>query len=1391
MAEEAKEKAPQPSAVPEEHKAAARKSQARKEIDAIYEQGKYDTYNFRKLPQEFKDHIKHNFGEWIDANVDKYDEDKDSGIDAAEYEKFKAKLTEKVEGILARLIELKKEKKKEAEQVKETAEQAKEKQKRLEGVDVTKINEANLDSADGMYTELLKYQKDFENEAEKFSSLAGTFTTAKEKVDYANQSHHTGLTGLGEYLVALAPWAEDIPEVKEAKAAKEKALSEFQTKLAEMKKRQKDRQERGKTLNGAPEKLRGTKKKKYDEYRKKIEAEQKDVAKQKEKNAGQKAEAEKKLNEIEETRKKLQQQYEELAVKAATARKRAEEVQQKKEEMGEATKGLAAAGTAVEEGAKKPGEVAGGAPKIPEYALAQIRAAQEKAAGAEQKIGAGEEAAVEHIGYISGTMAGLQTQLAKLLKPRGALTKTLTTCRNNEKLLKEGSKKLDTMMKDLTTAEEEEMKQIDSLDQAIADTVLEVDTGNFELIKQAENYLKTLGSLDVGGPGFLDMGGAVLKGIPGLEKGTGWAGDKLDGAWKWCQEAPVLGDAIQIVGYMGEGWVKGWDAIGDGLSWAGDKLHLQEAWDWMSEASKHLSIGNPTGNPLADAILDTFSGGGLGTLIEVFAGVTEGSKDLVKGLGMMVQHPFETIKGLGHLLNHPGKIIDAFLQKDKWSTESSGKIIGRMMLDAVLTLTGVGATATGVKTAVAAVKIGGMSVGRAIILGGKTFVEVFVRDIGKLLGGVVKLPATLAKGTGKLLIGIAKGGKKSEKVAEAAAATKKASTAEDAYKAVEAARGKPAEFKKLIAEHPEYLDLHAKVVKRLGQMRKKLAAEAKSKPGKTGPGKGEKPTGPATMEAATAPAAGPAAAKKAELKQAVEAAKAKVRAAHAAQLEVVQDFSVKKRTPERVELFDQARTKIEASPAAKELAKKGIDYHYWAERLPDYDLRLLASRASDLTIELMENVLMQKYRKTVDDSGQVVRFYEGRQLGKGGYGVVTDCAYVIGDGTRLKLGAVKKPRDIKILEDEASAITKQLQEGKGKLKPERESELRGRLAAINFELHNLKDVFQRELRGMAAVKAMGETEGLLHPRVVSMRTLEESVIIYDKIDDVSGRKVNLGDRLVGDESIETILGFLEDSFVGLDRLHAEGWVHLDYKPGNVFVGTVEGAARGHLGDLSMIHYTDLPHLEIMPITKKDPLHPGKTVTYYAVLKKGPSGLVRDSRQIAVTLDYFSAAHLEKLIAEAKAFVADLDQKHVPLESALPPKHLLAVGDTHQAGVTLARYRDLLDPDMARTKLQAVEAEIRKTPPSNTARRAELKERHQTYTRALAMAEGYQHIYGDDALRQARADLDQLAARLKDPTSGIEFSEVIEHIRTMRVQLERARRRAAKGPGAGGEAAAIL
>lgn len=778
-----------------------RRKQALADVDEIYDRGEYSTYNFRALPEEYKNNMRSNFEQWIRGKLSEYDKEGAAGIDVKEYEQFKASLEKKVTGVLNRLVQIKENRKAEAKQEELSAKEAQDRQNRLrEAGALNIIDDNNLESMDGLFTEMLAFQEDFRLEAESFGKLSGAFSKAKDSVDNANKSHHTGLGAVKEYaqnLLADDPslkiWIDDLPEVKVAKEAKDNAIKDFKQKLAAMKKNQKDRQARGKKLNSAPERIRVKTQKDYSERRV-------DLEKNKTEKEDKKKEVDERITTIKNSRDNMsvlisavEQKKGDIEGKQRTLSEKATEFNNNSKEAGTYENVLTGAVKTLRDAIDHTPE-----PQKSELVkkLRGLLESQDKAKKTTEQYREAGHLTNQQVLSLEGGQGGrLDTDLmlGDLNVRFGTIDQALLASQLAHATLDSQITNLGLNLSQLNTQEQLELDAITKMDTSVADMVIEIDTSNFELVRQGEEYLEMLESMHARGPGSLDAIGATLSGIPGFDKAYDSVGGGLSSAWGFISKTPVIGDAIEIVGYMGEGWSKGIEWIGSGLGWIGDKLHLQDAWDWMSDASKHLEkIG------ASDSFI-SYLGGGVGTVIEVFAGVTEGAKDLVKALGMLVAHPFDTIVGLKHIVNHPGILVEGLIHMDKWDKESPSKIIGRALLDIGATLLGGGATAKGAKAAstklgsLLAASGGRLSIrilGATIAEGVQVFGVTFAKDIYSLLAGIVKAPGQIARWTGSSAIGVANLSKKGANAvidAVVDAARKRAGGAKKAGKAGEEA----------------------------------------------------------------------------------------------------------------------------------------------------------------------------------------------------------------------------------------------------------------------------------------------------------------------------------------------------------------------------------------------------------------------------------------------------------------------------------------------------------------------------------------------------------------------------------------------------------------------------
>jgi hypothetical protein len=1320
----------------------ARKAQARQEVESIYRNDKYAPYKLNELPPEFQAHLRNSFAEWVAANVDDYDKDKNSGINAAEYETFRAQLNEKVTGVLDRLVGAKEERRREAVAEKESAEAAKERQERLKYQDISRIDPGNLvapetlvvaDPVRGLVTELFKYREDWQREVQQFQMFAvGDFVQTMTKIQKAAEGGgRRGLDAIEAFRCNLSPWLEDTIEVKSAKEAREKAIADMQKRIEHMKKRQKDRQKRGETLNAAPEVWRKERQEVYDKARREMRKKQKEAQEARRKNAEAKQRAEKARKALEEKREEAQKSFDEFAFRAREFELHA---QKAREELG----------------------AVAGAPQAPEGGVSP-EAAEELAKKAEAAID-------PRLLELRRQAATRQKHLLDLLTERSKIDEEISQRTNADSTLNSTIEKIQSAMETIDEAENKEMQAIDSVDEGIADTVLSVGVGNEQIIEQAQVYLRQLSETQVRGQGVIDAIGAGILGIPGYEKAWNWTKQTASNEWEFIKKDAVMGPIVSIIGYMGEGWVKTWDGIGAGFTWVGEVLHLPQAWEWMSHASEHLSIGTPLSSMLGwlgqsnlpsgfktflihfaaagDAIADTTYGGGVGTVIEVFAGVTEGGKDLIQGLGTIVQNPFMALGGIKEMINHPGMLVDAFIQRDKWGHESASKIIGRGIVEVWTTITGGTAVAKGLARVKYARNIEKLSRSKAALLGLQEGLTVWAQEWQQLLATLFRdIPVAIFKAPGSLLKTIGHGGKPAARAAEAAEAV-------------------------------------------FPLVRRKPQKPAKSVPPPP-------PSARRLKEPSPPPSARRVAAAS---REAVTGAEPVIIRRVARGEPIKPPPSVSEKLTPRVNRYpivmsSQRRLLFERFEEKQSLSRKlhrslehlkvnGVDISSLLHRLPEYDFELLVRHADEMPAEIVHAVLRQEYYKIIDDSGQIVRVYQGRRLGNGTFGVVSDVFYDMGERGELASGAGKRMRALADLQRRIQETQQRIEEINMEKRTKRNAgELdarlkvqRQRLAELNFEYNNRRAVFSREVDGARAVRRFDNTDGLILPEVVSQSNAGELMVIYQKMENSSGLPVDYRDRLTSPETLEAKLGFLEDACRGASNLHRNGYVHMDFKLENIFVGEIGTARRGHLGDLSLIHWRELAHLEIKPVQLRSA--DGKTVTHYSLLKRAPGESMATSRQIGTTASYFSAKHIEKLISEARKRADEFD------ELGQPPPELLALAEKNQIGHSLSIIRDMLDINHIRRTISELELEISHTQAMDTATLEKLYGKVAEMKRAEAMAKKYRQRYGS-TLDDAMADIDLLSRRLKDADDPVTIANTIAEIQEIRRRLSSVAREEAR------------
>lgn len=444
-------------------------------------------------------------------------------------------------------------------------------------------------------------------------------------------------------------------------------------------------------------------------------------------------------------------------------------------------------------------------------------------------------------------------------------------------------------------------------------------------------------------------------------------------------------------------------------------------------------------------------------------------------------------------------------------------------------------------------------------------------------------------------------------------------------------------------------------------------AKAKPKPaadleatGAQTPGAKAKPKSNADLDATSAEGFGPAKAKDARVGSGVDVfdfAEGKTQVlSEAEKLEHAKAYqSLSERLGQDAQLnarFNKAVAQInDTLPPGKKINVADLE-----KILDPAELKLLSGTSVENLSETVISKVIKREFDMVEDvvRGQkvTVRVYidDGANVGAGGIGKVNEGCFVVwegegiaGPGTKLEKGAVKvnRPTDsagVKLAQDE-------------------------------------------EIAALRAVRDLADQSGLLEPSFVGKRrvvkpggeVVEEIVTITRKIEKYEGTESAGLDKLMGEGGPEFVFSSMDSALNGLEKFNGQvGRMHLDIKPGNIFVGTVDGKPVAVLGDLAGIPYSEMKNVRFLRGKIDPPIRlPDGSMLHEMDIphRLMPNG---DLVQIPVTPTYFNncAPHMRALQAWMEA------HPNVPVDKI--PGGIRSLPDLGQWGFMMKRYKSFLD-----------------------------------------------------------------------------------------------------------------
>lgn len=661
----------------------------------------------KNLPKSFQDALQNNIVQYFLTSADRYDANRERGLSRAEFERYKADMLKKLEEIIRQYgaKETQKETEKGAQEKKEGLSRANEAAEKAAAVEIkeTDFREENLKNPEGIQTELKKFafQSDaVRKESANLSTVIGEFHKGLQKFEEGKRAWSVFLRG--------SPFVDD-PETIAMKNRLMRLKDEVAVKLNALQAKKRIIAAYGEKLNGAGDAL---KKEKLDERDAKLKAlgeQRKTIGEGRRKNEAaysQLETAQGKLTEerdsLAQYREGLVQQTQEAEAKKVSAQLQGKALQEMGGRMERAleTIHIALAGDLPEEERKTLEQK--------RLELLARRTGVELGLKQTQELQKGQEATATALGerksLVETNTIKVDAYLATTVNP------TLETLNGTLRALEMAKLKNGTEGEHIEATYAEMIAAIDDVDREVSDSVLQENLANAQVLAELTEQQKSLNTIDI--------------------------------------ESPNLWDATigLTFGKIGEGWSL---ITKDGLC---------KGLDWLSRLVKKTTRDIPVLNVLAEVSANI--------LLDLPSGVLEGAGELVNGIGTLVAHPIDTLKGISTLIpiynGVNGKWFDfggaenswkemgkAMVAYENFANGEVGKGIGKVGLNIILTATGIGAAAKGVKAARLAyvtTRASGASVARTSMMALSVGARLFSKEFGKRASDILPETARAANG---------------------------------------------------------------------------------------------------------------------------------------------------------------------------------------------------------------------------------------------------------------------------------------------------------------------------------------------------------------------------------------------------------------------------------------------------------------------------------------------------------------------------------------------------------------------------------------------------------------------------------------------------------------------
>lgn len=656
------------------------------------------------LSDDLKTALKDNVVKYFLTSADRYDKDKEKGLDQGEFSRYRSGMNSKLGDIIDKYAptdEMIAERKRRIEELSRSGESAKgEAEKKLE--DIT-FDPTKLDTPEGVHGELQKVIAKTAKLQESGVALSDKISNFKVAFSRFEESKNDwGVAFRGVNL-----WIDD-DDTQQLTNTQQKLQRAAAFKMHELGVKMNDIKIKGQIINDAPEKIKQKQLDKREELHQKIEeakAEEEELGGGEVKNKEERSRLKQKRRALSEKQWELRVYRTSLEGQAGLIDSRESEGEKSRElkdtQLVTFSDHLDAAVKQIDDSLKSPA--------LQDWQRQHLENKKQELLGHKRTAKDG-LASLSEIGDKERSLFSKgRDRLNRAIS--GAATEELNIRNFGHNSIEPAIKALESAQQTLKIAElqqgtkvEQLMAQelvldsnidaVDNMDESVADTVLDINISNVQFLGSLQSQIDEVHKIEINRPNLWNSTGGLLVG-----------------------------------------------KVGEGLSVISEDI-LDPIGDWM--------IRGTDGIPFVGTTVEIATN----IVVGIPSGVIDGAGELITGLNTMISHPIQTWNGLGELFGDNAgtawaEMGKALLAWEEFEKGKVGKGVGKIALNVLTTATGVGAAVKGgqaLALTFKAARAAGVGVAKATGLSVMAGAKVFAVEVGTTLKAAPQGVSNFTKG---------------------------------------------------------------------------------------------------------------------------------------------------------------------------------------------------------------------------------------------------------------------------------------------------------------------------------------------------------------------------------------------------------------------------------------------------------------------------------------------------------------------------------------------------------------------------------------------------------------------------------------------------------------------